>query len=725
MKYMVCVLLTLATLGLTAQEKRLTVESIFKGEIQPARISRGYTWQPDGKHYLKFESGKGWMRVSAADETAELYLSSEKIKAAFLKQAGFTEKAAESLAKRRFVTWNSAQDAVLYNTRNDLFVYRMDTDEAIRLTHDAAEEVGQDFSPDGTMVSFIRDYNIHLVDLQTREIRQVTKDGSKSLLYGRLDWVYQEEVYGRGNFRGYWWSPDGASLAFLRIDESDVPTYTVVDHIPYHPKLEVTHYPKAGDPNPKTAIGVVPTMGGSIQWMDTFDYEGGEFLVVRVGWHPDGQSFTAQIQDREQTWLDLVHFDPATGKGKRLLRETSKTWVDVIGNPHWTPGGKHFVWASERDGWRHLYLYDAEGALVRRLTKGKWEATSHMGFSEDGNFFYFAENKGNILDRYIARVELETGKMTRLSEGSGQHSARLSPGAYYFFDFHSSALHNGTLELRDGSGKLVRQMADADMSPLDPYELSKPEFLKVKTRDGFVMEAMMIKPPGFDKKKKYPVMSYTYSGPHAPQVRNRWGGNRYLWHQMLARDLNCIIWICDNRTASGKGKVSTDPLYMNFGELELQDLEDGMKWLIKQGYVDEKRIGIWGWSYGGYMTLYTLTHSKMFSVGISGAPVTDWRDYDTIYTERYMKMPQNNREGYIKTSPVHAAKNLHGKLLIIHGTMDDNVHLQNTIQMIYALQNESIPFEMMLYPRARHGVRKPAHVLHMYNMMTEFLKRNL
>ena len=725
MKRLIALVVPLFLFSAFGSEKEITVEGIITNQLGLKRIPRSHTWRTTGDSYLKWDKEKGWMEISVKNGKGSLYLAKEKIAAAFEKLPGFSTEEAQKIAERPRVTWNHNQDGILYNSNNDLFFFSLTKGSVLRLTYDAQEEVGEDFSPNDKMVSFIRDYNIHLVDLDSGKILQITKDGSKSLLYGRLDWVYQEELYGRGNFRGYWWSPDSTQFAFLRIDESEVPLYTVVDHLPYRPELEVSHYPKAGDANPKVKIGVVPATGGAIQWMDTFAYEGSEYLIVRVAWHPDSSFFTAQIQNREQNWLHLNGYDPKTGTSTSLIKETSKTWVDVLGNPHWSPDGKHFIWSSERDGWNHLYLYDRDGNLVRQLTSGEWEAFTAIGFSEDGSTFYYGENRDDFLQRHLSKVILETGKSERLSSEPGSHFITMAPGSNYYFSYFSSVDHAGRLSLYRTDGKLLRHVDEADMSVLEPYGLLSPEFVKVPTRDGFMMEAVMIKPPNFDASKRYPVMSYTYSGPHAPSVRNRWGGVNFLWHQMLAKEIDCLIWICDNRTASGKGKVSVDPVYRNFGELELQDLEDGLNWLKKHPFVDPDRIGLWGWSYGGYMTLYALTHSKSFKLGIAGASVTDWRDYDTIYTERYMAMPQNNAEGYEKSSPVNSAADLQGNLLIIHGTMDDNVHMQNTIQMINALQNEGKSFEMMMYPRARHGVRAPKHRVHLYNTMTSFLKRNL
>ncbi|HEX3252508.1 MAG TPA: prolyl oligopeptidase family serine peptidase, partial [Pyrinomonadaceae bacterium] len=267
-------------------------------------------------------------------------------------------------------------------------------------------------------------------------------------------------------------------------------------------------------------------------------------------------------------------------------------------------------------------------------------------------------------------------------------------------------------------------ISENKVDALKQYKLGATELLQVKTRDGFVMEAMMIKPPDFDPRKKYPVMSFTYSGPHAPQVRNGWGSQAYMFHQLLAQK-GYIIWVCDNRTASGKGMDATWPVYKNFGELELRDLEDGVAWLKSQPYVDGSRIGIWGWSYGGYMTSYALTHSTSFKMGIAGGTVADWRDYDSIYTERYMQTPQNNPEGYKNSSPVNAAKNLHGKLLLIHGAIDDNVHMANTMQFVYELQKAGKQFQLMLYPKSRHGVTDPLLVKHLRQTMLDFIVENL
>jgi dipeptidyl-peptidase-4 len=397
--------------------------------------------------------------------------------------------------------------------------------------------------------------------------------------------------------------------------------------------------------------------------------------------------------------------------------------VAVIDDPKWLKDGS-FLWLSERSGFQHVYHYSAEGKLIRQITDGRWEADSITGVDEDGGWIYFTGSEHSFTANHAYRIRLDGTGLTRLTHPEGNHSANFNPTLTHFIDTHSDVSTPPEVALFDTEGKQVRMISKAKVDSLSPYKLRRPELLQVKTRDGFVMEAMMIKPPDFDPSKKYPVMSYTYSGPHAPQVRNAWTGPTYLWHQLLA-EKGYIIWICDNRTASGKGVESTWNVYKNFGELELRDLEDGLAWLKNQPYVDGSRIGLWGWSYGGYMTLYALTHSKSFKLGIAGGSVTDFRLYDSIYTERYMDTPQNNPEGYARSAPLSAASDLQGKLLLIHGMIDDNVHMQNTIKFAYALQKAGKPFQLMLYPKSRHGVTDPLLVKHMRSMMTEFILSNL
>ncbi len=727
-----CLLLVaLLSLPARAQQKLLTIDEIYDPvkRVNFNGTTPTIRWLKNGTHFLLTNEASRRdvpriQRVDAATGEAVAFFDAAKMQAAFAALPGVSNEDAQQLANRGSYRMNPAETAVLINWANDLFYYELGSDQAIRLTSNPEEEVGEDFSPDGRMVSFVRGNNLYVEDLgmQRRE-RALTNDGSAKILNGRLDWVYQEELYGRGNFGAYWWSPDSTKLAYLRFDEHPVPEFTVVDHLPYHQRIEITAYPKAGDPNPMVKLGVVNAIGGATRWIDTFKYQPEDFLISRVAWTPDSKKVVFQAQNREQTFLDLNFADPRDGKSITTFRETSKAWVGINDNPHWLKDGS-FLWQSERNGWNHFYHYAADGKLLRQVTDGKWEVRSFEGLDQERKVVYFTATRDSHIAPQLYSASLDRSTITRLTSADGSHRIQMSPTNRFFVDLWSDINTPTQTRLFDPTGKLVRVINENRVDALKQYKLGTVELLQIKTRDGFPMEALMIKPPDFDANKRYPVMSFTYSGPHAPQVRNAWGSVTYMWHQMLAQK-GYIIWICDNRTASGKGLETTWQVYKNFGELELRDLEDGVTWLKGQSYVDGSRIGIWGWSYGGFMTSYALTHSKSFKIGIAGGSVTDWRDYDSIYTERYMQTPQNNPEGYKKSSPVHAAKDLHGKLLLIHGAIDDNVHMQNTIQFVYELQKAGKQFELMLYPRQRHGVNDPVQLKHMRQMMTDFIVENL
>jgi dipeptidyl-peptidase-4 len=713
-----------------AQQKTLTLDDVFDPvkKVNFGGTPANVRWLKDGKHYLLVnEASKKDLprlqKVNALTGAATPFFNAAKMEAAFAALAGFSAADARQLANRGNYDFNPSETAVLINFANDLFYYELGSDKALRVTNGPEEEVGETFSPNGRMIGFVRANDMYVFDLVSQEERRLTRDGAPKILNGRLDWVYQEELYGRGNFEAYWWSPDSTMLAYLRLDENPVRDFVVVDHIPYAQNVEITPYPRAGDPNPVVQLGVINASGGATRWVDTFKYQPSDFLIVRVAWTPDGKKVVYQAQNREQTFLDLNFADPKDGKSTTIVHETSKAWVGINDNPNFLKDGS-FLWQSERNGWNHFYHYSADGKLLKQITDGQWEVASFEGLDEDKGIFYFTGTEHSHIAPQTYRVKLDGTGLTRITTGEGTHRVAISSNSDFFIDNWNDLNTPTQTRLYQIDGKLVRVINENKVDALKQYKLGSAELLQVKTRDGFLMEAVMIKPPDFDPAKKYPVLEFTYSGPHAPQVKNSWGATTYMWHQFMASK-GYIIWICDNRTASGKGLEATWPVYRNFGELELRDLEDGVAWLKTQPYVDGDRIGIMGWSYGGFMTSYALTHSKSFKIGIAGGTVADWRDYDTIYTERFMGTPQNNPEGYKKSSPVFAAKDLHGKLLLIHGAIDDNVHMQNTMQFAYELQKAGKQFELMLYPKSRHGVTDPLLVKHMRQMMADFILANL
>ncbi|MEO7673962.1 MAG: S9 family peptidase, partial [Pyrinomonadaceae bacterium] len=645
-----------------AQDKLLTLDEIFSPDPK-VRVRFGGTpvfvqWAADGRSFKQMIGGR-MMRVDAISGEAVPYFNSGSLSAA-LQRAGLTTDDANALANSPALQFNANESAILINNANDLWVYDTFGRSLKRLTNNREEEKEADFSPDGRWVSFVRGNNIYVVDTAKANEKQLTRDGregDKAIYNGYLAWVYEEELYGRGLKRAYWWSPDSRSIAFLRLDESPVPKFVIPNDIPTDQEVEYTYYPQAGDPNPLVRLGIadvgktslVPNagriprigeklpapllrFGDAVKFVDTSAYKPEDLLIVRVAWSPDSKAVVFQAQNREQTYLDL---NAATldGKVKKLLTETSPAWVGINDNPFFLRDGTA-IWESERDGWNHLYLYGNDGRLIKRLTSGRWEVRTVFGIDPANEWVYFTATKDNPIGENVYRARIADGTIERLSQPGGTHAPAFNSTFTHFVEIWSDATTPFQTRLSRTDGKLERVINENKADTLVQYRLGKVDLLQVKTRDGFDMEAMMIKPPDFDPSKKYPVLSFTYSGPHAPSVVDRWGGNRYMWHQMMAQK-GYIIWICDNRTASGKGLESTWPMYKDFGRLELRDLEDGVSYLKSLPYVDGERIGMWGWSFGGYMTTYALTHSKSFKMGMAGGTVSDFRLYDSIYMERY------------------------------------------------------------------------------------------
>lgn len=571
-----------------------------------------------------------------------------------------------------------------------------------------------ELAPRGSAVSYIREFDLYVTDLADGRTRRLTDDGGENSFNGELDWVYQEEVYGRFDFKATWWAPDDANLAFLRIDETGVDTFVVVDHLPQTLRVETLKYPKAGRTNPRATLWVAGRGDGRKVAVDLGRYAAEEeILIVRVGWTPGGEKIELLVQNREQTWLDLDFADPRSGKLERVLRETCEDgWVERLPLPRWLGDGT-FLWESDRTGYRHIYRYAADGKLLHPVTHGEWTVRSILRVDEDRGFLLCTgTTEDYVIGNHAYVASLDGKRLRRITKGRGTHMVSLDAQGELVLDAFTSLEKPAEQWLRTVDGKDLRRIAERKAPP----DANVPRWHRIRARDGEWLDVTFRLPRGFDPKKKCPVWIETYSGPDAPTIRDVWQGPRASsdWYV----DLRVNV-----RSASGRGMKFTKTCYRRFGVQELKDLEDAVDWLCeKYPWADASRVGISGWSYGGFMAAFALTHSKKFKCGIAGGGVYDWRLYDTIYTERYMALPQNNPRGYRASSVVAAAKNLHGKLLIVHGTMDENVHFQNAIQLVHALEQAgNLDFVFVPYARSRHGVRSR----HLAMLRRRFMKENL
>lgn len=638
---------------------------------------------------------------------------------AWMKAAGIEEKDAGKLAEKLGAQIAPGVHAYIFTHKNDIWF--LDTQAAKVRALTATPEVAEDeavLSPDAKQVAYLKGNDLYVTEVASAKEKRLTTGGSETVFNGRLDWVYQEEIYGRGNFRAFWWAPDSRQLAFLSLDETKVPVYTLSGDHAQPVKIDRTRYPKAGDPNPIVKLGVVD-LKAKIKWTED-PYPGQESLVVQVGWTPDGK-LLASWQDRVQTWLDLRLYD-SKGKSAVMVRETSPAWTERLPLPTFLKDGS-FLWESDRTGHHHIYRYDRDYKLLGAITQGDWDVRDVQGVDENKGRVFFTANERNPIGNDAYVVNLDGSGFTRLTEEKGMHMVRWNDAYTHFIDTWSSLTQTPKQALFSDAGKLVKLVDDPGLPEnYKKLKLGKVIQQQVKNRNGFPMESLMFLPPDFDASKKYPVYQHLYAGPMAPQVVDRWNGQ--LWHHFLAQQ-GYIVWVLDNSSSSNKGVKSAWPIHRKLGQLELQDQLDGLEWLRAQGYADMDRVALNGWSYGGYFTSYAMTHSKAWKVGFVGAPVTDWRLYDSVYTERYMGLPQDNAEGYDQGSVLKAAKDLSGKIMILHGTMDDNVHPQNSIMLIDELIKAGKDYELQLYPGHGHGVRGDWYNWSMQKARWKFLQENL
>ncbi|UCF68491.1 MAG: DPP IV N-terminal domain-containing protein [Acidobacteriota bacterium] len=700
-----------------AQPSRLTVELITAEDASGRRPSQ-LRWSPDGTklaYVWDVEEKPAIHVLDVRSQQTRVVIRQTDLKP---DQEDDDGQSGPTLAGYH---WAPSGNALLIEAGGDLYLRSLGEGRLRRLTDTESTETDPKFSSDGSRIAFVRDEDLHVIELATGEQRALTTDGAHNVtLNGKADWVYWEELWGRAA-KGYWWSPDGKRLAFYRFDETPVRSFPLVDTSVPYPELSWQKYPKAGESNPVVRVGVLELETGETTWLD--HGSDADTYLARVHWMSSSDALFVHRLNRQQNRLDLLRCVLPHGSCATLVSEEHDTWVNLSDDFAILDDGR-FIWGSDRTGWRHLYLYGEDGKPVRALTSGEWSVVELAATSADG-IVYVATGAGALgaAERQIYRVDLEGEHRERLSRRPGWNQALVAEKTGHWVHTWSDANQWPQQVVRTGDGGELSLPSE----PPEGYQaqaLPKWQLMTIPGPDGSRLPARMIKPDDFDPTKRYPAIMYHYGGPGSQVVVGAWGRGLGLWHKMMAQR-GYVVLSVDNQASRFFGKKGEDRAHRRFGEVNLAAQLAGVAYLNSLGYVDTERVGLWGWSGGGTHTLLCLLQSPgTWRAGVSVAPVTDWRLYDSIWTERYLGTPTDNTEGYTASSPVTHAAKLEDKLLIVHGAADDNVHWQNTLVLVEELIDAGVPFEMAIYPRQKHGFRGKA-MTHFLARMTEFFDRQL
>ncbi|MBN2490400.1 MAG: S9 family peptidase [Planctomycetes bacterium] len=707
-------------------EKRITVEDVLRGHspVRTTPVMSQLRWRADsgGFVYRPAEAARQracrfWTEDVAGGEPRAL-VDVKAVEEAVAKDGGTPP----GFAASRFEL-DATGSHLIYSLRRGYLFYDLERGAVTRSApFDREAKRFPTLSPDRRHVAYVVDNDLFVTDLVSGQENRFTTDGSEDILNGVHSWVYFEELYHR-DWRAFWWSPDSTRLAFLRADDSPVPLVTLVDEVPTPFREVKQRYPKVGQTNPVVQLGVVHLADGAVTWLETGADD--EDLLGHVAWTPDGARVAVQVLSRTQNRLRLVVCDPESGAGTTRIDETSSSWIPVRADYRFLADGA-LLWPSERDGFRHLYLYDASGRLGRRLTEGPWTVHKLLGVDEKRARVYFLADRGSSLERHLFVVGLDGEGLAALTRAPGMHAPTLAPDSAHFIDSYTSSEIPRQLLLKRIDGETVRVLDEAKVAGTGGYHVCRPELFTYRTADGLELPGCRLLPPGYRAGERYPVLLSIYGGPGSQSVGNRWQrAADNVVDQALAQ-MGIVVVNLDHRGASHLGHAGNAQLYGKLGHFEVADYADGVRHLIREGIADPRRVGIWGWSYGGYVAcMALLTAPDVFTVGVAVAPVTDWANYDSIYTERYLGLPQHNRRGYRTSSALTHAAALRGKLLLMHGMMDDNVHFQNTVQLARAFVLAGKPFDVMIYPQALHGITANNARPHLFRTLFAYLETHL
>lgn len=610
------------------------------------------------------------------------------------------------------------------STREHYYIYDVNEETLSKLTPSEEKQQYAQLSPSGNKAAFVQHNDLFWVDLKTGKETRITSDGElNKIINGATDWVYEEEF---GFAKAWYWSPDGKKIAFYRFDESEVKEFFMTEWGRLYPGQVQFKYPKAGEQNSVVQIGVYSLESGKTTWMNIGAEQ--DQYIPRINWTEDSSVLAIRRMNRLQNRQDLMLADVSTGETTIIKRETSDAWVDVNDDLKFLEDGRHFIYTSEESGANHIYLYDISGKLVRQVTSGDWEVTNYLGYNENNQRLYYVSTEESPLQRHLYSIQISGKGKKKLTQGEGWHDINMSRDYSYYIDTFSAPGGPPEYTLHNGSGKQLRVIEDnAELAQtLEDYKLPEKEYLSIPLPQA-TLNAYMLKPHDFDSTKKYPVLFYVYGGPGSQTVTKQFSsGQRAMWHNYLA-SLGYIIVSVDNRGTGGRGRHFEKQVYKKLGQYEVEDQIASAEYLLRKfSFLDEDRMGIWGWSYGGYMSSLVLARgNEVFDAAIAVAPVTHWRFYDTIYTERFMQTPQLNAEGYTKGSPLTYADQIKGDYLLVHGTGDDNVHFQNSVEMINRMVAAGVQFETMYYPNRNHGIYGGNTRVHLYRMLTDFILENL
>lgn len=718
-KFLVLVLLT--SFSVTGQQK-LTLEEIWGGafrtkgmdELQAMKNTNQYT-------VLNFDRATKSMQIDLYDY-ATLNKVATLIDTKNHKELEGIDSYTFDAKEQKMLLATNTSPIFRHSFTAIYYLYDIATKKLTQFSDKAIQE--PTFSPDGTKVAYAFENNLYVCDLATTKHTQITTDGKRNaIINGITDWVYEEEF---AFVKAFDWNADGTKLAFIRFDESQVPEFSMdIYSQGLYPTQSVFKYPKAGEKNASVSLHIYDAKQAKTQQINLGNYQ--DFYIPRIKWTSEANTLSAQVMNRHQNNLDLHFINATTGVSKIVLNEKDAAYVDVTDNLTFLKDNS-FIWTSEKDGYNHIYLYDAIGKLKKQITKGNWEVTAYYGFDEKSKMIYYQSVENGSINRDVYAINIDGKGKTRLSQKTGTNNATFSPNFQYFINTYSSATTAPYFSLNDSkTGNELKKIQSNESveEKVAKYNVNPKEFFTITTEKGHQLNAWIIKPKDFDASKKYPLLMFQYSGPGSQQVANSWNGTNDYWYFMLAQK-GYIVACVDGRGTGFKGAAFKKCTQKELGKYEVEDQIDAAKVFGKYTYIDASRIGIWGWSYGGFMASNCLFQgADVFKTAIAVAPVTSWRYYDSIYTERYMQTPQENASGYDNNSPINHVSKLKGNFLLVHGTADDNVHVQNSMKMIEALVQANKQFDWAIYPDKNHGIYGGKTRLQLYTKMTNFILEKL